>query len=168
MRRTALLAVALVLAALLALRIAWVKREHRKVAYTVSEIYSLGVALGQASMNASTYPLPPAPARLAFPSRQAAIAALPGCPPYPRVSAEWTHPFVRPFYTTRAVPLRDGWGNPLLCSVSSDGQHYIIVSLGSDGQRDTSCSFVWPETESWHDIVLIDGSYVSAPSGWTH
>jgi len=42
------------------------------------------------------------------------------------------------------------------------------VSRGRDGAPDAQCSYIWPESESWHDIVMVDGSYVSAPLGWVH
>jgi len=150
------------------LRAAWVRRERHRMGFTVREMRRLSLAFQEYSGSLAMYPPPPITAQSAPVSWEAAKAALPECPPRPEVPVSWAHPYVRSIFSTSPVPFLDGWGHPIFASASADRKHYSIVSLGSDGQRDVSCAYVWPLRESWRDLILIDGSFVSAPESWTH
>jgi hypothetical protein len=63
-------------------------------------------------------------------------------------------------------PVHDDWGHPILYLCTSDGQHHIVLSPGSDGRPDSALS--WPYTthpdvgleDPRLDSVLVDGNIV--------
>ena len=61
---------------------------------------------------------------------------------------------VQPTYIAR-TPMADGWGTPLRYVVSPDGQHYWLVSAGSDRAFDEK-SWAIPAflSDSRFDAVL--------------
>ncbi len=69
----------------------------------------------------------------------------------------------------RTLPATDGWGSPL--RVWSDGQRYVIVSPGADGQiaadwADKNAATGAGATASTDaDIVYSDGAFVTWPEG---
>jgi type II secretory pathway pseudopilin PulG len=64
-------------------------------------------------------------------------------------------------------PRTDAWSNPFL--VNWDGTHYLLRSLGRDGELDegTTASTYQPGTTSSYDddIVLEDGQFTRYPAG---
>ena len=72
---------------------------------------------------------------------------------------------LQPVYV-RTLPLKDGWGHEL--HVRSDGETYVLVSAGKDGQLDRD----WLEpadagasTQFNSDIVFRDGQFEAWPEG---
>lgn len=61
----------------------------------------------------------------------------------------------------------DGWGRPIIAGVTADGLHYILASGGLDGRLERSYDDNWPKWQAWNDVILVDGAFVSAPSGVT-
>lgn len=75
---------------------------------------------------------------------------------YPDASSiEQLAPIVSPIYI-REMPLRDGWGNPLLYRTFADGKMYVIASPGSDGAFDEKTWAKAPRTAS-EDAVVRSG-----------
>jgi hypothetical protein len=75
----------------------------------------------------------------------------------------------------RDFPEKDGWGTAYRYSVSGDGQHYRLVSAGSDhqfeGGSDTIAPFdektrppLIPSTGLQSDIIYQDGAFVQVPA----
>ena len=72
---------------------------------------------------------------------------------------------LQPVYV-RTLPLIDGWGHDI--QVLSDGQSYVLVSPGKDGQMDrdwTKPGEAGGTTRLNADIVFSDGQFVSWPEG---
>ncbi len=70
------------------------------------------------------------------------------------------------YYVRLRVPTTDAWGHSFLYTVTADRLHYALIAVDADGRpsrRDASA--VWPMSEPWRDIVLIDGHFVSYPYG---
>lgn len=89
------------------------------------------------------------------------------CPAWPPVTPVAV---LRPFlerYVGR-FPLSDAWGYPLRYAVSADYRHYVVLSVGSDGEVDEVFSDDWTVWDSGRDIVFIDGSFRSFLAGRTH
>ena len=80
-------------------------------------------------------------------------------------SAEALVESLQPVYI-RTLPLIDGWGHEF--HVYSDGETYVLVSAGKDGELDQD----WTEPEERgattsfnRDIVFGDGQFLSWPEG---
>ncbi len=94
---------------------------------------------------------------------------------YPKVSSySELKPILSPTYI-KELPEKDGWGTPYRYSVSTDGQHYRLVSAGSDGQFEGGSDIIAifdeksrppahasPSLES--DIIYQDGAFVQIPA----
>ena len=82
---------------------------------------------------------------------------------YPKAaSIEELQPLVSPVYI-RTMPLRDGWGNPILYMTFADGKAYVIASPGADGKFDES---TWTrEPKSYSDDAVIRSGV--APRVWS-
>lgn len=63
------------------------------------------------------------------------------------------------------LPTEDFWGGPLYYDISADRLHYILISLGSDWKVDAEWKLVFSAEETFHDIVMYDGSLVSFAEG---
>jgi len=80
-------------------------------------------------------------------------------------SAETLIESLQPAYV-RALPLKDGWGHEF--HVRSDGESYVLVSAGKDGELDrdwTELSDSGATTQFNSDIVFSDGQFVAWPEG---
>ena len=84
-------------------------------------------------------------------------------PVHPRQRAFALQAFLSPGYM-RSVPAIDGWGHPLLCSITPDRRHFTLLSLGRDGQPDPSHTSLWPWPDFDRDLIRADGSVVSGPT----
>jgi len=94
---------------------------------------------------------------------------------YPKVSSYGDlKAILSPTYI-RDLPEKDGWGTPYRYSVSTDGQHYRLVSAGADhqfeGGSDTIAIFdektrppVIRSASLDSDIIYQDGAFVQAPA----
>jgi hypothetical protein len=94
---------------------------------------------------------------------------------YPQVSSYGElNAILSPTYI-KAVPEKDGWGTGYRYSVSSDGQHYRVVSAGSDHQFEAGSDTIATFDEKNHpptirsrspesDIIYQDGGFVQAPA----
>ena len=64
----------------------------------------------------------------------------------------------------KKLPLKDGWSNPFLYEVDSQGSTYTIRSPGKDGELQPE-----PLTDGTRDfavdIVFVDGAFVQQPAG---
>ena len=82
------------------------------------------------------------------------------------VNAETLTPLLQPRYV-KVLPVRDGWGHPLL--VKSSASEYTVTSQGSDGKADGPGD---PKpvrnggiTSFRNDIIFSTGSFVQFPDG---
>jgi hypothetical protein len=82
-------------------------------------------------------------------------------------------PLLEPIYI-RTLPRKDNWGNEFIYIVSEDLQSYWIISLGSDGKRDSGIYTAAgvPKDDSPEstndpsaDIVFSLGVFVRYPEG---
>jgi type II secretion system protein G len=71
--------------------------------------------------------------------------------------------FVSPTYI-KVCPEKDGWNSWFMCSVSTTGQDYILVSAGKDGVLTTPTSW-GPTTDFNADICFSNGVFVNYPEG---
>ena len=168
-RRMAITGAILILAVATALIVPrWrAARNRRRIWQTMSDIYSLGAALNQFAMaNAGLFPSP-APIDPDVVSWQALMPDHLSNATYPTRGAEWLRPHLQRFFN-RPMPTKDAWGGPILAAVSRDRRVYTLVSLGSDGKKDASVMYAYPPAEPWHDLIFLDGSFISAPDGVTH
>jgi hypothetical protein len=39
------------------------------------------------------------------------------------------------------------------------------VSVGSDGRTNDTFRAFWPPSESWRDIIMVDGQFIASPEG---
>jgi len=144
-------------------------RRHQQIAVTMREMTTLRVALEAfAQEHAGLYPSPPPNAPARIPSYTETTEAFPKCPDLEPLTTEWLQPAIHEYYSFGPGPLLDAWGTPLICSVSRDRKRYMLVSLGSDRARDQTCAYVWPSREAWHDLIVVDETFVSAPDEFEH
>jgi hypothetical protein len=140
---------------------------RRMISATVSDVYSLRAALNQyAAENGGLYP-PPSAGDPDVKSWDIVMVRRESAPTYPVRSVAWLRPYLQRFFN-RPMPETDAWGHPVLAAVSWDRRSYTLASLGSDGQRDTLVHYSWPVVETWHDLIFLDDSFISAPEGFAH
>lgn len=85
---------------------------------------------------------------------------------YGFVEAEKLRPFLEPTYIA-AVPASDPWGHPYLYGISQEGDEYIVICTGSDGENMLEAVPESPEaTNCFEDeIVLENGALLRYPDG---
>jgi len=94
---------------------------------------------------------------------------------YPMVSSYGElKAILSPIYI-KTLPEKDGWGTPYRYSVSSDGQHYRLVSAGADRQFEAGSDMIATfdeknrppairSTSMDSDIIYQDGAFVQMPA----
>src|SRR5262249_45533536 len=66
------------------------------------------------------------------------------------------------------VDTLDDWGHPLLVGIAANGEDFVIASTGKNGVLEPKVTtHAWPISESYNDIVLADGLFLSSPAGAT-
>jgi len=122
--------------------------DRRRQEVTMADVRSIGTSTEAFAVDNDVYPGP-----------TAGIATI-----------EVVRDQLEPVYI-RTLPTTDAWGNPYL--FWSDGGHYVIISLGSDGVEDVAYDATDPTSglkggaarryES--DIVFSDGQFHQWPEG---
>jgi type II secretion system protein G len=131
--------------------------QRAKQKRTMGDMRSIGTAAEAYSIDYNAYP----------PSAAGSIPVLYGGIAYPTggtplVTAN-LQKYVSPTYI-RVMPLKDGWGNGIVYTTSTQDQDYGIVSAAKDGVF-ANPGASGPTTNFNIDIVFSDGQFTVYPEG---
>ena len=124
--------------------------ERAKQRRTMADLRSLSTALETYGADHNRFP-------------PSSAFTLPSGLALPNVNIAFASNYLVPTYI-KEVPRIDGWRNPLLYSVTADGNDYGIRSCGKDGLPEEAPSY-GPTTEFNADVILVDGVFVQYPEG---
>jgi hypothetical protein len=140
---------------------------RRAILSTMAEMHGIRAALNAyAEEHHGAFP-PPATGDPDVPSWDDVMIRHTAHVTYPKRSVKRLEVYLRPYFS-RPMPETDTWGRPILAAISRDRRSYVLVSAGSDGRLEASVQDGWPASETWHDLVVLDGTFISAPEGVTH
>ena len=146
----------------------WGRREFPRQKGAVTDLQTLALALNRlAEQGNARYPMHPSVISTKLPPKF--TNAVPKVWPRDvgqRIDAVAVQ--LAPYFANQnAVPVRDPWGHSYVYATTTDARHYVLISLGSDGRLnvDAPVAMAWDLRESWRDIVVADGTFVSYPYG---
>jgi len=152
-----------------------VDQENWQQRVTMVRLRQVGLALFQYSEQYGQLPQPPVPNH-PLPVYKAWSDLSGNFIRYPRPSYPWPVDPRRevsklkllliPWFT-KELPTVDYWQHPFFWDVSADRKHFIVISLGSDGEADTDLVSYFSAKDSWHDIAFYDLFFLSFAEGYT-